>query len=57
MCDKSNDKGDKFKLLSILVRFLDSSTELIVICHLEVIAITDFTATGIFSSLESVLEN
>ena len=56
ICDESNDKGDKFKLLSILVRFLDSSTELIVICHLEIIAITDFTATGIFSSLESVLE-
>ena len=26
------------------------------ICHLEIIAITGFTATGIFSSFESVLE-
>ena len=43
-------------MLSILVRFFNSDAELSVICHLEIIAITDFTATGIFSSLESVLE-
>ena len=57
MCDESNDKDDKWKLLSILVRFFYSNTELIVTRHLETVAITDFTDKGIFlSSLKDALE-
>ena len=56
MCDESNDKGDRCKLLTILVRLFDSRTESIVTHHLETVGITDFTAEGIFSALKDTLE-
>ena len=56
MCDESSDNGDKWKLLSILVRFFASSTELIITHYLETVAITYFTAEGIFSSLKDALQ-
>ena len=48
MCDESNDKGDRCKLLKILVGLFDSKTESIVTYHLETVGITDFTTEGIF---------
>ena len=55
-CDESNDKGDLCKLLTVLVRFFNISTESIVTRHLETVGITDFTAEGIFSALKDTLE-
>ena len=46
MCDESNDKGDQCKLLTILVRLYDSTTESVVTRHLDTVSITDFTAEG-----------
>ena len=56
MCDESNEKGDQCKLLTILVRFFDSSKDFVVTRHLETVGITDFTAEGIFLALKDVLE-
>ena len=48
LCDESNERGDKVKLLTILVRIYEPSTGSIVTCHLDTIGIVDFTANGIF---------
>ena len=56
MCDESNERGDQCKLLTVLVRFFDSNTDIIVMRHLETVGLTDFTAEGIFSALKDTLE-
>ena len=56
LCDESNDKGASAKLLTVLVRFLDSINGVVATRHLDTVAIIDFTANGIFARLEGTLQ-
>ena len=47
LCDESNERGDKVKLLTILVSIYEPSTGSIVTRHLDTISIVDFIANGI----------
>ena len=49
-------QGDLCKLLTVLVRFFDVSTESIITHHLETVYTTNFTAQGIYSVLKDILE-
>ena len=56
LCDESYERGDSVKLLTVLVRMFEPSSNAIVTRHLDTIGITDFTAEGIFTSLKGTLE-
>ena len=55
--DEFNERGDKVKLLTILVSIYEPSTGSIVTRHLDTISIVDFTAIGIFSGIKGCLES
>jgi hypothetical protein len=55
LCDESNEQGDRVKLLTILLRMFEASNSKIVTHHLETVGITDFTANGIFTAIQSTL--
>lgn len=57
LCDESNERGDKVKLLTILVRIYEPTTCSVVTRHLDTVGIVDFTAEGIFSALKDCLES
>ena len=44
LCNESNDSGDSVKLLTILVRFFDPATEMVVTRHLNTVGITVMSA-------------
>ena len=56
LCDESNERGNSVKLLTILVRFFDPFSNVIVTRHLETIGITDCSSEGIFVGLKETLE-
>ena len=49
LCDKSNDRGDSVKLLTVLARLYDHLNEVFVTRHLETVDITDLTAEGVYN--------
>ena len=56
LCDESNELGDSEKLLTILLRAFEPHTSMVVTRHLDTVGITDFTANGIFLSLNQTLD-
>ena len=55
LCDESNERGDRVKLLTILLRMFEVENSQIVTRHLETVGITDLTADGIFGAIQSTL--
>ena len=55
MCDESNERGDHCKLLTILVRLYDRSTQTVATRHLETVGTANFTAEGLFTYLTESL--
>ena len=55
MCDESNETGDDYKLLTILLRLCDSTIESS-LYYLETVPLMNFTADSIFLTLTDTLD-
>ena len=52
----TNQRGDQFKLLTVLERLFDPTITMVVTRHLYMVSITNLTAGGIFNGLEETLQ-